>query len=96
MPLAARTAVVVDDAIATGFRARAARRVVRARGAARLVLAVPVGTAEEVPELPHEVAELICLHATESVPTVRQWYEDFAEPSDDRVAALLARGRPTH
>ena len=41
-PVAGRTAIVVDDGIATGSTARAACQVARAHGAARVILAVPV------------------------------------------------------
>ena len=52
-----RTAVVVDDGIATGSTARVACQVARARGAARVVLAVPVASPSTVAELARDVDE---------------------------------------
>ena len=62
VPLAGRTAVVVDDGIATGSTARAACLVARARGASRVIVAVPVGAAEAAASLRRDADEVICLH----------------------------------
>ena len=51
VPLAGRTAVVVDDGIAIGSTARAACLVARARGASRVIVAVPVGSAQAAASL---------------------------------------------
>ena len=50
--LTGRTAVIVDDGIATGATARAACQVARAQGAARVVLAVPVCAPQTAALLP--------------------------------------------
>lgn len=91
VPLAGRTAVLVDDGIATGSTARAACEVARAHGARRVVLAVPVAPAETVRALREVADEVFC--AAEPVPfhAVGQWYHDFTPVSDERVAELLAR-----
>ena len=62
VPLAGRTTMVVDDGIATGSTARAACLVARARGASRVIVAVPVGAAEAVASLRRDADEVICLH----------------------------------
>ncbi|HEY8217842.1 MAG TPA: phosphoribosyltransferase family protein, partial [Acidimicrobiia bacterium] len=56
-----RTAVIVDDGIATGGSARAALRVARAQGARRVVLAVPVGSPDTVAEMRQEADEVVCV-----------------------------------
>ncbi|WP_066948904.1 phosphoribosyltransferase family protein [Streptomyces lushanensis] len=90
--LTGRTAVVVDDGIATGSTASAACRVARARGAARVVLAVPLAPAEALAWLRQEADAVVCLYSPDCFGSVGQWYVNFAQTGDDEVAALLARG----
>lgn len=87
--LSGRTAVVVDDGIATGSTARAACQVVKAHGAARVVLAVPVAPGPTVEELRREV-EVVCLEVPQSFWAIGQWYRNFTQVSDEEVARLLA------
>jgi putative phosphoribosyl transferase len=85
-----RTVIVVDDGIATGSTARAALEVARARGAARVVLAVPVAPPESLEELRLLADEVVCLYAPLSFFAVGQWYDNFTQVSDDAVNDLLA------
>lgn len=89
--LTGRTVVIVDDGIATGSTASAACRVARARGAARVVLAVPVAPPGAVAGLREEADEVVCLYSPDYFGSVGQWYEDFSQTGDDEVAALLDR-----
>ena len=89
LAMADRTALVVDDGIATGSTARAACRVARAQGAARVVLAVPVCARDVGHALCAEVDELVCLEMPRSFFAVGQFYTDFRATSDDAVRALL-------
>ena len=91
VPLAARTAVVVDDGIATGSTARAACLVARARGASRVIVAVPVGAAEAVASLRRDADEVICLHSPASFAAIGDWYQDFSQVADGEVASLLGQ-----
>ena len=86
--MAGRTAVVVDDGVATGSTARAGCQVAKALGAARVVLAVPVAPPSTVEELERE-AEVVCVEAPRHLWAVGQWYRDFTETSDEEVARLL-------
>ncbi len=91
--VAGRTAVVVDDGVATGSTARAACQVAKAQGAARVVLAVPVAPASTVEQLERE-AEVVCVEAPRHLWAVGQWYRDFTETSDEEVARLLYECAP--
>jgi putative phosphoribosyl transferase len=91
IPLDGRTAVVVDDGIATGSTARVACHVARARGAARVVLAVPVAAPSTVAELARDVDELVCLKTPDRFFAVGGWYWDFSPTTDKEVIALLGK-----
>ncbi|GAA0913689.1 phosphoribosyltransferase [Streptomyces thermoalcalitolerans] len=84
-----RTAIVVDDGLATGSTARAALRHVRSRGPARTVLAVPVGAPDAVEALGEEADEVVCLHQPSSFTAVGVWYDDFEQLTDDEVVRAL-------
>jgi putative phosphoribosyl transferase len=90
VPLTGRTAVVVDDGIATGSTARAACAVVRALGAVRIALAVPVCAPGSVPAVASVVDELVCLLCPGNFRAVGQFYVDFRPTEDDEVIELLA------
>jgi putative phosphoribosyl transferase len=91
VPLAGRTVVVVDDGIATGSTARAACAVVRAQGAARVVLAVPVIACDAAEALAAEVDELAYVLAPVRFGAVGRHYADFGQTRDDEVVDLLRR-----
>ncbi|MGW1952867.1 phosphoribosyltransferase [Streptomyces sp. NPDC001920] len=88
-PLRGRTAVVVDDGIATGSTARVALRAVRGRQPERLVLAVPVCAPEAAQELRRQVDDFVCLHEPSLFSSVGEWYEDFGQLSDADVLEAL-------
>jgi putative phosphoribosyl transferase len=84
-----RTAVVVDDGIATGTTVRAALRALRARHPARVVLAVPVAPARALSEIRPLVDDLVCLSAPPAFYAVGAHYDDFHQVTDDEVVAAL-------
>ena len=91
VPVPGRTVVVVDDGIATGATARAACQAVRAAGAARVILAVPVAAADTLSALRAVTDEVVCLQTPPDFSAVGQWYRDVAPVSDEEVVRLLAR-----
>ncbi len=90
-PLDGRIVVVVDDGIATGSTARAACRVARARGAARVVLAVPVAPADWMERFRDDADEMICVASPASFRSVGQFYADFTQTTDEDVVDCLER-----
>lgn len=88
-----RTVVVVDDGVATGFTVRAAVEVLRHRGAGRVVVAVPVGSARAIAELGRLADEVVCLHAPADFMGIGDFYDDFGQLSDAQVTAILGTPR---
>jgi predicted phosphoribosyltransferase len=87
-----RTAIVVDDGLATGLTAVAAVRALRACGASRIVVAVPVGAGESVELVAREADRVLCHTIPPRLLAVGHWYADFAPVSDEEVLLLLAGG----
>ncbi|MGH3896879.1 MAG: phosphoribosyltransferase [Pseudonocardiaceae bacterium] len=91
LSLVGRTAVVIDDGIATGSTARAACQVARVQGATRVVLAVPVAPANWSRELHDAADELIAVATPQLLRAIGGWYTDFAQSTDEEVVACLRR-----
>jgi putative phosphoribosyl transferase len=88
-----RTAIVVDDGIATGATMQAALRATKRRGPERLILAVPVAPKRTLKKLGDEVDEAICLHTPADFLAVGQFYREFPQLCDQEVTALLDQSR---
>jgi putative phosphoribosyl transferase len=91
LELAGRTVILVDDGIATGFTAIAGARALRQRGAARIVLAVPVGPPGIEERIGDEVDDVVCLETPPGFFAVGAYYQHFDQVSDEEVAGLLRR-----
>ena len=83
--------MLVDDGLATGATMRAAVKALRQSGAAKIVVAVPVGPPDTCREIAQEADETICLSTPEFFQAVGQYYQDFSQTSDDDVRKLLTR-----
>ena len=88
-----RTAILVDDGLATGVTARAAIKALHRLEPRRLVLAAPVCAAQTAELLGPEVDELICLEAPADLGAIGFWYRDFSQTSDEEVIELLESAR---
>lgn len=93
LDLAGRTVLIVDDGFATGATARAAALVARARGAATVVLAAPIGAAATVAALRDVADDVVCLGVPRDFAAVGQGYDDFAATPDAQVCQLLEAAR---
>ncbi|MGD9622602.1 MAG: alpha/beta family hydrolase [Mycolicibacterium sp.] len=91
--LKGKTAVIVDDGIATGATAKAACQVARAHGASRVILAVPIGPGDLVEKFAGYADEVVCPWTPPSFSAVGQGYRLFTQTSDEEVTALLDRAR---
>lgn len=88
--LAGRTALIVDDGIATGASMRAACAIARARQAARIVVATPVAPADVVDALASDADEIVCLSVPPDFMAVGMHYVDFGQTSDAEVIDLMS------
>jgi len=89
LEMAGRDAIVVDDGLATGATMEAAVRALRGSGAGRVIVAVPVASAEARKRIAAVADEVVCLATPMFFSAVGQWYRDFGQTSDDEVRELL-------
>ena len=87
--IAGTTVVLVDDGVATGATMRAALAALRRLQARSIVIAAPVVSASTRRELEALADQMVCLAVPEILFTVGQWYVNFEQVSDEKVAALL-------
>jgi predicted phosphoribosyltransferase len=85
-----RTAILIDDGLATGATMHAAVSALREQGPAKIVVAVPVCAPETCREMQNVADEVVWLFAPEWFHGVGQFYDDFSQTSDDEVRRLLA------
>ena len=90
--LRGKTAVLVDDGMATGSTALAACRVARQLGAERVVLAVPVAPEVTVRIAERIADEVVCLESPSPFFGVGEWYHDFSQVSDEEVVDVAPTG----
>jgi len=92
-PLRDRTAIVIDDGVATGFTTATALKAVRKEHPRRIVLAVPVAPRETLGWLASLADEVVCLDTPEPFLAVGRFYVDFSQVGDDEVRRLLDAGQ---
>ena len=90
-----RTVILVDDGLATGLSDLAAVHALRARGAGRIVVAVPVASHEAIAALREVADEVVCHTIPRELMGVGRWYRNFDQVSDDAVRAIMATFRAT-
>lgn len=91
--LEGRTAVIVDDGIATGSTIRAAAEVAREQGAAQIVIAAPVAPADTLAALESVADEVVVVDIPEPFLAIGSFYRDFTQTNDTEVTRLLESSR---
>jgi len=92
--VAGRTAIIIDDGIATGATIRAALRATRLRKPAKLVLAVPVAPPDIIDQLRSEADDIVCLEEHALFGAIGYYYADFRQGLDQTVIDTLKRFPP--
>jgi putative phosphoribosyl transferase len=90
----ARTAIVVDDGIATGGTMKAVLTALRELRPKRLVLAVPIAPADSLAELAPFADEVVALATPQPFYAVGAYYRDFTQTTDEEVIGLLRQPTP--
>ena len=90
LDLTGRTALLVDDGLATGATADAAIATARHLGAVRVVFAVPVGAPDTLVDLAAGVDDIVCPLRPANFVAVSLYYEDFDQTTDEDVVAAIA------
>jgi predicted phosphoribosyltransferase len=92
LDLEGKTAILVDDGIATGLTMRAAIRDARERKAAQVVVAIPVVPQDTAEQLKLEVDDVVALSIDAYyLGAVGAYYDSFNQFTDDEVIAMMAR-----
>jgi predicted phosphoribosyltransferase len=89
-PIKGRTVIIVDDGLATGATAIAATRSMKAAGAGRVIVAVPVGPSHTVRALEDEADEVFALEVRDDFMAIGQFYRDFTQVEDAEARRILA------
>lgn len=86
-----KTAIIVDDGIATGATMRAAIKLARNKGAVKVVVAIPTGAADTLEQMKKEVDEVVCLDIPAYFGAVGAFYQDFSQTEDEEVIELMKK-----
>ena len=90
-----RIVIVVDYGIATGASMMAALRAVRVKKPAKLIATVAVAPPEIIARMRKEADEVVCLYTPELFMAVGQFFDDFAQVTDEQAIAILRQVHPT-
>ena len=89
-----KNVILVDDGLATGVSAAAAGRFLKAKGAKRIFLAVPVGPQTVSDLLKANIDEIICPYKPTEFHAIGSWYVNFEQVSDEEVMSVLRHYHP--
>ncbi len=88
-----RLVIVVDDGIATGATLIATLRAIRSQRPQLLVAAAPVGAPASVDRVAEEADYVVCAVRPRSFRSVGEWFDVFAQTTDEEVVAALMDAR---
>lgn len=85
-----KTAIIVDDGIATGLTMFAAVQSLKKEKPRKIIIAVPVAPRDVIMKLQKEVDQVVALEAVDHLGAVGAYYRDFPQVSDEEVIRLLS------
>lgn len=91
LDLAGKTAIIIDDGLATGLTMEAAIKSVKKKGAKNIIVAVPCSATDSYNRIKSEVDELISLIVKDFFGAVGQFYEGFEQVEDEEVVKIMKR-----
>jgi putative phosphoribosyl transferase len=94
LPIAGRTAILVDDGVATGTTMKVAIRALKRRSPREIVIALPVAPPETVAELGREVDRIVCLSEPSRFHALGYHYREFPQLTDEEVVETLRQQEP--
>jgi putative phosphoribosyl transferase len=90
-PIDGKTAILVDDGIATGASISAAIKGLRRKNPKSLILAVPVAPLSTLEELRGQVDDIVCLETPEPFWAIGAHYVDFHQLTDGEITHYLSQ-----
>lgn len=95
LQLSGKTALLVDDGMATGATMKAALKAVLTQGAAKVIVAIPVASLDACEEIENNFSnvECVCCSCPEPFWGVGRWYNDFRQLNDEDVNSFLKLNR---
>lgn len=84
-----KISIIIDDGLATGATALAAVNYLRKKGAAQVIVAVPIAAASSARSLRSKVEELVTIEEAKDLTSIGEWYQDFSQVSDQEVLFFL-------
>ena len=86
--------ILVDHGIATEVTIKATIKTIRKLKAKKIILAIPVAANDSLAKIAPLVDQYVCLHATENLSAIGQFYKDFSQTTDIEVIQLLTSNQP--
>lgn len=93
--IAGKTAIIVDDGIATGLTMKCAIVELKHRNPKKILVAVPVAPSDSIVEIGALVDEVICLSTPEYMGAIGAFYDSFPQIEDAEVVKLMQSLNPS-
>ncbi|MFT7611239.1 MAG: putative phosphoribosyl transferase [Parvicellaceae bacterium] len=84
-----KIAIVIDDGIETGSTITLAIDMIKAEGAKKIILGVPVASAEILEKLKNKVDEIVCIHETKEIQPIANFYDNFHPVKHGTIMRLI-------
>ena len=86
-----KTVIIIDDGVATGNTLLGTVNVLKKSNPAKIIIGVPVASANAIEKLEKEVDEVIAVMVPDIFYGVGAFYDDFTQVSDEEVMEYLGK-----